>query len=52
MLVRKLADVEAVARGVAIGTGINPISRLSSTTVLPGWDSVIYAWPLSWRIGG
>jgi hypothetical protein len=47
-----LADVEAVARGVALGTGSNPISRLSTTVVLPGWDSVIYAWPLSWRIGG
>jgi hypothetical protein len=48
-----LADVETVARGVAgIDTGSNPISRLSTTVVLPGWDSVIYAWPLSWRIGG
>jgi hypothetical protein len=48
-----LADVEAVAREVAgIGTGSNPISRLSTTVVLPGWDSVTYAWPLSWRIGG
>jgi hypothetical protein len=48
-----LADGEAVARGVAgIGTGSNPISRLSTTVVLPGWNSVIYAWPLSWRIGG
>jgi hypothetical protein len=48
-----LADVETVARGVVrIGTGSNPISRLSTTVVLPGWDSVIYAWPLSWRIDG
>jgi hypothetical protein len=48
-----LADVETVARGVTdIGTGSNPISRLSTTVVLPGWDSAIYAWPLSWRIGG
>jgi hypothetical protein len=48
-----LADVEAVAREVAgIGTGSNPISRLSTTVVLPGWNSVTYAWPLSWRIGG
>jgi hypothetical protein len=32
-----LADVEAVARGVAgIDTGSNPISRLSTTVVLPG----------------
>jgi pentapeptide repeat protein len=48
-----LTDVEAVARGVAgLDTGSNPVPRLSTTVVLPGWDSAIYAWPLSWRIGG
>ena len=48
-----LADIEAVARGVAgLGTSSNPVPRLSTTVVLPGWDSAIYAWPLSWRIGG
>ena len=40
------------ARVAGIGTGSNPISRLSTTVVLLGWDSIMDAWPLSWQIAG